>query len=127
MPCSLIIDTDPGHDDAFAILLALASSNVTVLGLTAVAGNIPARMAAENARRIVELAGRAEVEVRTGADLPFSARPVTRMTFTARPALMAMTGPIRRRPRVGSMDPSGSFPQSASILPAPSPCWRLDL
>ncbi|ATU72766.1 nucleoside hydrolase [Komagataeibacter xylinus] len=70
MPCSLIIDTDPGHDDAFAILLALASSNVTVLGLTAVAGNIPARMAAENARRIVELAGRAEVEVRTGADLP---------------------------------------------------------
>lgn len=66
----IIIDTDPGHDDAFAILLALASPEVEVLGLTTVAGNVTLQDVSANARRIVELAGRPELDVFPGADRP---------------------------------------------------------
>ena len=48
----LVIDTDPGHDDAFAVLLALASPEVEVLGLTTVAGNVPVAVTTANARRV---------------------------------------------------------------------------
>ena len=66
----IIIDTDPGHDDAFAILLALGSPELEVLGLTTVAGNVPVATTTANARRIVELAGRPEMPVFAGADRP---------------------------------------------------------
>ncbi len=71
----IIIDTDPGHDDAFAILLALASERLEVLGLSAVAGNTPVGLAADNARRIVELAGRPDIPVWVGSDLPLMRAP----------------------------------------------------
>ncbi len=67
---TIIIDTDPGHDDAFAILLALASPELEVLGLTTVAGNVPLATVSANARRIVELAGRPDIPVFPGADRP---------------------------------------------------------
>ena len=67
---AIIIDTDPGHDDAFAILLALASRELEVRGITAVAGNVPVAVTAANARRIVELAGRPDIPVYAGADRP---------------------------------------------------------
>ena len=54
----IIIDTDPGQDDAVAILLALASPELDVLGITAVAGNVPLRLTELNARKVSELAGR---------------------------------------------------------------------
>src|SRR5438128_2226196 len=57
MPRPIIIDTDPGIDDAVAILLALASPELDVLGLVAVAGNLPLAAMARNALGIVELAG----------------------------------------------------------------------
>ena len=53
----VIIDTDPGIDDAVAILLALASPELLVLGLVAVAGNLPLAVTARNALGILELAG----------------------------------------------------------------------
>ena len=58
MPRKIIIDTDPGQDDAVAILLALASPELDVLALTAVAGNVPLALTQKNARIIVELAGK---------------------------------------------------------------------
>ncbi|MFE0755518.1 nucleoside hydrolase [Inquilinus sp. NPDC058860] len=67
---AIIIDTDPGQDDAFAILLALASPELEVLGLTTVAGNVPVAVTAANARRVVELAGRSEIPVRAGCERP---------------------------------------------------------
>ena len=70
----IIIDTDPGQDDAIAILLALASPELDVLGITAVAGNVPLALTERNARALVELAGR-DTPVRAGADTPF-ARPL---------------------------------------------------
>lgn len=74
----VIIDTDPGQDDAVAILLALASPEIEVLGITAVAGNVPLARTELNARKICELAGRSDVKVFAGAT-----RPLVRALVTA--------------------------------------------
>jgi inosine-uridine nucleoside N-ribohydrolase len=75
MKRKIIIDTDPGQDDALAILLALASPELDVLGITAVAGNVPLQLTETNARKICELAGRPDVKVFAGADRPLDASP----------------------------------------------------
>jgi len=75
MPRPIIIDTDPGIDDAVAILLALASPELDVLGLVAVAGNLPLAATARNALSIVELAGRRELPVYAGCPRPLG-RPL---------------------------------------------------
>lgn len=66
----VVLDTDPGQDDALAILLALASPELDVLAVHAVAGNVPVAQAAVNARRVCALAGRTDVPVRAGAAGP---------------------------------------------------------
>ncbi|MBP0616663.1 nucleoside hydrolase [Jiella mangrovi] len=71
----VIIDTDPGQDDAFAILLALASPELNVLGLTTVAGNMGLDQTTDNARRIVELAGRGDIRVHAGSARPLMREP----------------------------------------------------
>lgn len=77
-PRKIIIDTDPGQDDAVAILLALASPDeIEVLGITAVAGNVPLPLTAKNARIICELAGRPDVPVHAGCDAPIARKLVT--------------------------------------------------
>lgn len=76
-PRKIIIDTDPGQDDAVAILLALASPELEVLGLTAVAGNVPLDLTQKNARIVCELASRTDVPVFAGADAPMSRKLVT--------------------------------------------------
>ena len=73
----IIIDTDPGQDDAVAILLALASPELEVLGITAVCGNVPLALTERNARRICELAGRPEILVFAGATRPLFRELVT--------------------------------------------------
>lgn len=74
----IIIDTDPGQDDAVAILLALASPDaLEVLGVTCVAGNVALDMTARNARIICELAGRADMPVFAGCDRPLGGDLVT--------------------------------------------------
>ena len=74
----IIIDTDPGQDDAVAILLALASpAEIEVLGITAVAGNVPLPLTQKNARIICELAGRPDVLVYAGCDAPLKRKLVT--------------------------------------------------
>jgi purine nucleosidase len=70
MPLPIIIDCDPGVDDAIAILLALASPELEVRAITTVAGNVPGEVTFENARRIVALAGRPEVPVHAGCAGP---------------------------------------------------------
>ena len=79
MPRRIIIDTDPGIDDAVAILLALATpEELEVLGIVAVAGNLPLVQTERNARRVCELAGRAAVPVYAGCE-----RPILRPLATA--------------------------------------------
>ncbi len=77
MARKIIIDTDPGQDDAVAILLALASPELEVLGLTAVAGNVPLALTEVNARKICELAGRPDLPVFAGCDAPLARKLVT--------------------------------------------------
>ncbi len=73
----VIIDCDPGQDDAVALLLAVASPEVDLLAVTAVAGNVPLAHTAANARRVLELAGAHEVPVYAGCDRPLVREPVT--------------------------------------------------
>ncbi len=74
----IIIDTDPGQDDAVAILLALGSpKEIEVLGITAVAGNVPLELTQKNARMICELAGRPDIPVFAGSKNPLAKRLVT--------------------------------------------------
>lgn len=82
----IIIDTDPGQDDAVAILLALASPELDILGLTAVAGNVPLSLTTKNARKICELAGKPQTRVYSGA-----IRPLVRPLVTAE-AVHGQTG-----------------------------------
>src|SRR5215813_13231663 len=76
-PEKIIIDSDPGQDDPVAILLALASPELDVLGLTAVAGNVPLKLTEKNARKICELAGKPETKVFAGAVRPLMRELVT--------------------------------------------------
>ncbi len=78
MTVPILIDCDPGHDDAIAILLALASPEVEVRGVTTVAGNQTLDKTTRNALKILELAGRTDIPVAAGAD-----RPLTRTLRTA--------------------------------------------
>jgi purine nucleosidase len=78
MTRKIIIDTDPGQDDAVAILLALASpEEVEVLGITAVAGNVPLELTQKNARIVCELAGRPDMRVHAGCSSPMRRKLVT--------------------------------------------------
>lgn len=73
----VIFDTDPGQDDAIAILLALASpEEITVEAIVAVGGNVPLSLTAKNARKICELAGRPDIPVYAGCAGPMAARPL---------------------------------------------------
>ena len=78
MTRKIIVDTDPGQDDAVAILVALASPELEVLGITTVAGNVPLELTARNARMMCELASRTDVPVMAGCD-----RPMVRALITA--------------------------------------------
>lgn len=73
---ALIIDCDPGVDDAVALFLAFASPELEVLGVTTVAGNVGVELTTRNARLIREIAGRADVPVVAGAARPLMRAPV---------------------------------------------------
>lgn len=70
VPSSLIIDCDPGVDDAVALLLAFASPELEVLAVTTVAGNVSVNRTTRNARILRQIAGREDVPVHAGADQP---------------------------------------------------------
>jgi len=77
-PRKIIIDTDPGQDDAVALLLALASPDeLEILGITAVAGNVPLDLTTVNSLKCVELANRTEVPVYAGCDRPMKRDLIT--------------------------------------------------
>ncbi|MEM5471303.1 nucleoside hydrolase [Hoeflea sp. AS60] len=76
-PRKIIIDTDPGQDDAAAIMLALASPELEVLGVAAVAGNVPLPLTERNARIVTEICGRGDIAVYAGAEKPIARKLVT--------------------------------------------------
>lgn len=77
MPTRIVLDCDPGHDDAFALLLALASPELELLGVTTVSGNQTVAKTTANALRLLEFVGR-ELPVAAGAD-----RPLVREQYVA--------------------------------------------
>jgi purine nucleosidase len=92
----IIIDTDPGQDDAVAILLALASpEEIDLLGVTCVAGNVPLGLTVRNARIVCELAGRRDVRVFAGCDAPLQRPLVTAEHVHGRTGL---DGPVLPEP-----------------------------
>jgi purine nucleosidase len=76
-PRRVIIDTDPGTDDAMAIMLALNSPEFKVEALTVVPGNVTAKQGLENALKLVSLAGRCDVAVAGGAQHPLAQKLIT--------------------------------------------------
>ena len=88
MSIPIILDCDPGHDDAIALLLALASPEVELLGVTTVHGNQTLAKTTANALRVLDLAGRSDIAVAAGAERPL-VRELTR----------GLPRPRRERPR----------------------------
>jgi purine nucleosidase len=98
-PRPIIIDCDPGQDDALAILLALGSpEELEVLAVTTVAGNVPLSLTEKNARKIVELAGRHDIAVHAGCDRPLQRDLVTAEYVHGRTGLDGAELPEPRTP-----------------------------
>jgi purine nucleosidase len=99
----IILDCDPGRDDALAIALALASpEEIALIGITAVAGNVPLELTQRNARFLCELCGHDQVPVYAGADRPLLRAPVTAEAVHGRSGLEGLevdepARPLRRQ------------------------------
>ena len=116
MPTPIVLDCDPGHDDAIALLLALASPELDVLGVTTTYGNQTLEKTTANALRVLELAGRTDVPVARGAAAPSRAPSPSPRTSTA---TAASTG--RRCRRRASRPP---VPRPSTGWPRRSPARR---
>lgn len=93
-PRRIIIDTDPGQDDAAAIMLAFGSAaEIEILGLSAVAGNVPLDLTSRNARIVCELCGRRDMKIYAGADKPLARSLVTAEHVLGRSGLDGPTLP----------------------------------
>jgi len=104
-PRKIIIDTDPGQDDAVAILLALASpEEIEVLGITAVAGNVPLTLTERNARIVCELARKPDTKVFAGCDAPIARKLITAEHVHGKTGL---DGPTLRDPTIPLQDRHG--------------------
>ena len=124
IPRRIIIDTDPGQDDAIAILLALGSPELEVVGITAVAGNVPLGLTEKNARKICELAGRSDIRVYPGAVRPLVRRPVTAehvhgKTGLDGPSLPEPTMPLQSQQAVDFIVETVMTQESGSITLCP--------
>jgi len=92
-PRRIIIDTDPGTDDALAIFLAINSPELKVEALTPVAGNVPLELTLPNALRLLEIAGRTDIPVAAGAHRPLLRRLITATYFHGQNGLAGIQFP----------------------------------
>jgi inosine-uridine nucleoside N-ribohydrolase len=95
-PKRVIIDTDPGTDDAMAIILALNSPELKVEALTVVPGNVDGRQGLENALKIVSLAGRCDVTVAGGAQHPLNQKLITAQFWHGKNGLADVELPVSK-------------------------------
>jgi inosine-uridine nucleoside N-ribohydrolase len=95
----LIIDCDPGVDDAIALLLAIAAKEaLEVLAITTTAGNLGGDLTARNACRVREIANRPDIPVFAGMDRPLSREPVAADHFHGASGLGDLPGGRKRSP-----------------------------
>jgi purine nucleosidase/pyrimidine-specific ribonucleoside hydrolase len=111
-PTPIILDCDPGHDDAIAILLAAANPAVELLGITTVAGNGPLDKVTYNARRVATLAGLTDLPIAAGAAGPLVADHEASVDIHGESAL---DGPALPEPRV-DLDPRPAAQLIADLL-----------
>jgi inosine-uridine nucleoside N-ribohydrolase len=122
-PKRVIIDTDPGTDDAMAIILALNSPELKVEALTVVPGNVDGRQGLENALKIVSLAGRCDVTVAGGAQHPLNQKLITAQFWHGRNGLADVELPpskCRADPRFGPdliIEMIHKFPHEITLIP----------
>ncbi|MBI3665814.1 MAG: nucleoside hydrolase [Acidobacteria bacterium] len=133
-PRDVIIDTDPGVDDAFALLLALRSPELRIRAVTVVAGNVPAPVGLGNALRMVEIGGRPDIPVALGAIKPLVRRlvlayyahgenglggldfPEAKVKLVAEPATELIRRIVRQRPGQVSLITLGPLTNIALAL-----------
>ena len=122
-PKRVIIDTDPGIDDAMAILLALNSPELKVEALTVVPGNVDGRQGLENALKIVSLAGRCDVTVAGGAQHPLNQKLITAQFWhgkTAWPGVELPASKCKADPRFGPdliIELVHKYPHEITLIP----------
>jgi inosine-uridine nucleoside N-ribohydrolase len=132
----VIVDADPGVDDALALLLAMRSPELKIEAITAVAGNVPLELTLANALRMVEIAGRAGIPVAAGAKAPLLRRLVTaayahgnnglggavfpepKIKPTAEPAAELIRRIVRKYPGEVTLIPVGPLTNIATALQA---------
>lgn len=103
MANKIILDCDPGHDDAVAILLALAPGNqLDLLGLTIVGGNVPLELTVNNALRVLALAGRTDISVYAGCPRPLVREMVTAEHVHGESGLDTGSGELLELPSTGA-------------------------
>jgi purine nucleosidase len=119
----VIIDTDPGIDDAFAILLGLNSPELKVEALTVVPGNVDGRQGLENALKIVSLAGRCDVIVSGGAQHPLNQKLITAQYWHGPNGLAGVELPASKckaDPRFGPdliIELAHKYPHEITLIP----------
>ena len=122
-PRRVIIDTDPGTDDAMAIILALNSPEFKVEALTVVPGNVEARQGLENALKIVSLAGRCDVVVAGGAQHPLNQKLITAQYWHGKNGLANVELPpskCKADPRFGPdliIEMIHKYPHEITLIP----------
>lgn len=122
-PKRVIIDTDPGTDDAMAIILALNSPELKVEALTVVPGNVDGRQGLENALKIVSLAGRCEVIVAGGAQHPLNQKLITAQFWHGKNGLANVELPAAKckaDPRFGPdliIEMVHKYPHEITLIP----------
>jgi inosine-uridine nucleoside N-ribohydrolase len=118
----IIIDTDPGTDDALAILLALTSPEVQVQAITVVPGNVTAEMGLQNALKLVTLANRCDIPVAGGAQHPLAQKLITAEFWHGKNGLANIELPTRCQadPRFGPdliIEPAHKYPHEITLVP----------
>jgi len=121
-PKKIIIDTDPGTDDALAILLALNSPEVQVQAITLVPGNVTAQMGLQNALKLVTLANRCDIPVAGGAQHPLAQKLITAEFWHGKNGLADIELPIRCKadPRFGPdliIELAHKYPHQITLVP----------
>ena len=122
-PRRVIIDTDPGTDDAMAIILALNSPEFKVEALTVVPGNVDSQQGLENALKIVSLAGRCDVTVARGAHHPLNQKLITAQFWHGKNGLANVELPpskCKADPRFGPdliIEMIHKYPHEITLIP----------
>src|ERR1700733_3305341 len=122
-PQRIIIDTDPGVDDAMAILLALNSPELKVEALTVVPGNVDSQLGLENALKLASLAGRCDLVVARGAHHPLNQKLITAQFWHGKNGLANVelpTSKCKADPRFGPdliIELVHKYPHEVTLVP----------